>query len=118
MSPTGLWLLLHVAYLHDFGMVILDTKIHEFWLTSDFQEYLKEQKDSGEEEVKRAANIILSNHKEKEQVDILWPLDVKEAVNLLTSKYCRGKHGDFSRNYILDINNVWGIDIGHTETGI
>lgn len=113
LSPTDLWLLLHVAYLHDFGMVILDTKIHEFWLTPDFQEYLKEQKESSEEEVRRAANIILSNQKEKEPVDILWSLDVKEAVTLVTSKYCRGKHGDFSRNYILDINNVWGIDIGH-----
>ena len=113
LSPTDLWLLLHVAYLHDFGMVILDTKIHEFWESPEFQEFLKEQKDSGEEDFSRAANLILSTNKDKEQYSVLWPLEVKEAVTLLTSKFCRWQHGEFSRNYILDINNIWGIDIGH-----
>ena len=113
LSPTDLWLLLHVAYLHDFGMVILDTKIHEFWKTSDFQEYLKEQQNSDDEEFKKAANLILSSNKNNEEFNNLWALDIKEAVTLLTSKYCRWQHGDFSRSYILDINNVWGIDIGH-----
>ena len=61
LSPTDLWLLLHVAYLHDFGMVILDTKIHDFWMTSDFREYLEEQKDSDDEEFRRAASLILSS---------------------------------------------------------
>lgn len=113
LSPTDLWLLLHVAYLHDFGMVILDTKIHEFWGSSDFRHYLEEQRDSDNEEFRKAANTILSSNKDMEEFNILWPLDVKEAVTLLTSKYCRWQHGDFSRNYILDIKNVWGIDIGH-----
>ena len=31
LSPTDLWLLLHVSYLHDFGMVILDKKIYDIW---------------------------------------------------------------------------------------
>lgn len=113
LSPTDLWLLLHVAYLHDFGMVILDTKIQDFWKTSDFQEYLREQMDSEDEDFKRAANIVLSTNRDEEQISNIWPLEVKAAVTLLTSKYCRWQHGDFSRNYILDVNNVWGIDIGH-----
>lgn len=113
LSPTDLWLLLHVAYLHDFGMVILDTKIHDFWMTSDFREYLEEQKDSDDEEFRRAASLILSSGKEKTEYDISWSLDIKEAVTLLTSKYCRWRHGDFSREYILDVDNIWGIDLGH-----
>ena len=28
LSPTDLWLILHASYLHDFGMVILDTKVY------------------------------------------------------------------------------------------
>lgn len=113
LSPTDLWLLLHVAYLHDFGMVILDTKIHDFWLTSDFQYFLKEQSESSDEDIKKAANIILNSDKLKEAYNISWPLEIKGAVTLLISTYCRWQHADFSKDYILDINNIWGIDIGH-----
>lgn len=113
LSPTDLWLLLHVAYLHDFGMVILDTKIHDFWLTSDFQYFLKEQSESSDEDIKKAANIILNSDKLKEEYNISWPLEIKGAVTLLISTYCRWQHSDFSKDYILDINNIWGIDIGH-----
>lgn len=113
LSPTDLWLLLHVAYLHDFGMVILDTKIHDFWQTSDFQYFLKEQLESPDEDIKKAANIILNSDKLKEEYNISWPLEIKGAVTLIISTYCRWQHADFSKDYILDINNIWGIDIGH-----
>ena len=114
LSPTDLWLLLHTAYLHDFGMVILDTKIQEFWKSDAFQEYLREQIEYGDEEFKRAAELIVSANKEREEVSILWPLEIKKAVTLLISKYCRWQHGNFSRDYILDTDNVWGIDFGHS----
>lgn len=113
LSPTDLWLILHVAYLHDFGMVLLDTKIREFWNSRDFQDFLKEQCESVEDEFRKAAELIISTKKNKEKFDKTWPLQIKEAVTLLNSKYCREKHGNFSQNYILDINNIWGIDIGH-----
>lgn len=113
LSPTDLWMILHVSYLHDFGMVLLDSKIHEFWNSKDFQDFLKEQTESTEDEFRRAAELIISTNKTKEKYDKTWPLQIKEAVTLLNSKYCRWQHGDFSRSYILDIDNVWGIDIGH-----
>lgn len=113
LSPTDLWLLLHVAYLHDFGMVILDTKIHDFWSTADFQYFLKEQSESSDEDIKKAANIILNSNKLEEEYNVSWPLEIKGAVTLLISTYCRWQHADFSKDYILDINNIWGIDIGH-----
>ena len=43
LSPTDLWLLLHVSYLHDFGMVILDTKLYDIWKSTEFQDFLKEK---------------------------------------------------------------------------
>ena len=114
LSPTDLWMLLHVAYLHDFGMVIADYKIREFWSTSEFESFLKEQMDSADEEMRKAATIVQSVNK-REEYDKCWPLDVKAAVILLTSKYCRWQHGDFSRSYILDIKKIWDIDIGHNK---
>lgn len=107
LSPTDLWMLLHVAYLHDFGMVIADSKIREFWSTSEFESFLKEQMDSADEEMRKAATIVQSVNK-REEYDKCWPLDVKAAVILLTSKYCRWQHGDFSRSYILDIKKNLG----------
>lgn len=113
LSPTDLWSLLHVAYLHDFGMVIIDTKIHKLWLDKDFQDFLTEQEQSVDEDVKKAAKIILEGNRTKEEYSALWPLEVKSAVTLLVSAYCRGRHADYSKDYIIDIQDVWGIDLGH-----
>lgn len=113
LSPTDLWLILHVSYLHDFGMVILDTKIYEIWRSLDFQGFVNEKSEDNDEDLKRAAMIIKSSDKFSKEYDVSWPLEVKKAITVLLSSYCRGKHAEYSREYILDINNVWGIDLGH-----
>ena len=113
LSPTDLWLLLHVSYLHDFGMVILDTRLYEIWRSTEFQDYLKEKCDSPDEDIKRAAKLINEFHEVYEKYDTSWPLDIKKAVTLLISVYCRSKHAEYSKEYILDVENIWGIDLGH-----
>ncbi len=113
LSPTDLWLLLHVSYLHDFGMVILDTRLYEIWRSTDFQEFLQEKCESSSEDLKKAANTVVKLHEEYEKYDISWPLDIKKAVTLLISGYCRSKHAEYSKEYILDVENLWGIDLGH-----
>lgn len=113
LSPTDLWLLLHVAYLHDFGMVIIDTKLYEVWKSAEFQDFLKEKSEKADEDIKKAAEMIIKLHDEYEHYDKTWPLDIKKAVTLLISVFCRSKHAEYSREYILDINNLWGIDLGH-----
>lgn len=113
LSPTDLWLLLHVSYLHDFGMVILDSKIHEFWAKNDFQNFLKEQSESADEDANKAANIILNFENDKEKYSATWPLEIRCAVTLLISIYCRWQHASYSQNYILDIDKMWGIAFGH-----
>ena len=113
LSPTDLWLLLHVAYLHDFGMVILDTKLYEIWKSAEFQDFLKEKCESSDEDLKNAAKLVSEFHEEYEKYDVSWPLDVKKAVTLLISVYCRSKHAEYSKEYILDVEHVWGIDLGH-----
>ena len=119
LSPTDLWLLLHVSYLHDFGMVILESQIHDFWTSQDFQEFLEEQHNGNDEDFKNAADIVLFDSKNEKHFQKDWPLEVKSAVTLLISKYCRWQHGSFSKNYLLDINNIWGIDImGWSKKGL
>lgn len=113
LSPTDLWLILHASYLHDFGMVILDTKVYEIWGSKDFQYFVKEQCDSADEDVKKAANLIIADDKITKEYDLTWPLEVKKATTVLMSAYCRGQHAELSQEYILDTKNIWGIDLGH-----
>ncbi|QQR31509.1 ATP-binding protein [Acutalibacter muris] len=40
LSPTDTWRLLQLAYLHDFGMLLLYDNIEQEWESADFQEYL------------------------------------------------------------------------------
>lgn len=115
LSPTDLWLLLHVAYLHDFGMVIIDNKLYEVWKSSEFQNFLKEKTKSSDVDIKNAAEIIINLYDEYKRYDTTWPLDVKKAVTLLVSIFCRSKHAEYSKEYILDIKNLWGIDLGHND---
>ena len=113
LSPTDLWLLLHVAYLHDFGMVIIDNKLYEIWKSNEFQNFIKERCESSDDDIKKAAEIIYKLHDEYNSYAVTWPLDVKKAVTLLISLFCRSKHAEYSKEYILDIKNLWGIDLGH-----
>lgn len=113
LSPTDLWLLLHVAYLHDFGMVILDNKLYEVWKSTEFQDFIKEKCDCSDEDLKKASILIAKFYEEYEEYDVSWPLDIKKAVTLLISVYCRSKHAEYSKEYIIDVKNVWGIDLGH-----
>ena len=113
LSPTDLWLLLHVSYLHDFGMVILDSKINEFWSKHEFQDFLIEQSESTDVDAQKAANIILKFGKNNEEYCNTWPLDIRCAVTLLISIYCRWQHATYSSDYILDLERMWGIDLGH-----
>lgn len=113
LSPTDLWLLLHVSYLHDFGMVIIDSKLYEIWKSSEFQVFLKEKCESMDEDIKKAAQMIIKFYDEYENYDTTWPLEIKKAATLLISVFCRAKHAEYSKEYILDIKNLWGIDLGH-----
>ena len=40
LSPTDVWLLLHTAYAHDLGMVVLWEEITKLWSQPEFQNYL------------------------------------------------------------------------------
>ena len=113
LSPTDLWLLLHVSYLHDFGMVILDKKIYDIWKSSEFQKFIKEQSEGTDKEIRASAKLIMDLDKDSDAYDSTWPLNVKKAVTILLSSYCRNKHADFSREYILDEENEWNVDLGH-----
>lgn len=112
LSPTDLWLILHVAYLHDFGMVITDSKMITIWKSNEFQQFIEDQRNENDEDSKKAANTILNIKNISETEYNTWPLEVKNAITVLLSKYCRKYHGSMSKDYILD-KDIWSLDLGH-----
>lgn len=112
LSPTDLWLLLHTIYLHDFGMILLDERVYNIWGSVDFQNYLISLRDDIDDDLKRAANIILDFGMDS-QIDNTWPIQIKKAITVLISSYCRSSHAEISKEYILDENNLWNIDFCH-----
>ena len=115
LSPTDTWMLLQLAYLHDFGMLLLYEKVEAEWAGEDFQEYLQECRESNNPSVKQAADYLsnLKEHLQDDDFEKNWPVQVRRYVTYLISSYYRGKHADLSNQYILSMIQNWGIDLSH-----
>lgn len=112
LTPTDLWLLLHVSYFHDFGMVITHSKEQDIWRESDFEEFMNEELHGFDKDTQKAASIISNVDDMLKQKCDFWPIEVKNAVTLLLSKYYRKYHSDMSKEYIIN-KDIWSLDLGH-----
>ena len=115
LSPTDTWMLLQLAYLHDFGMLLLYDNIEQEWTSVDFQEYLQECRDSNNPAIKQAADYLwdLKDNQSKTNFEKTWPLHIRRYTTYLIAGYYRGKHADLTNQYIADKLNKWGIDLSH-----
>ena len=121
LGPTDTWMLLQVAYVHDFGMVISDKKLREVWQSEKFQEYIQNvRKSKIDKDLQRAASFIQGFSEGAESQTIKrdfptskdWPVELRRAVVLLTADYFRKTHHDYSRAAINgDLG--WNIDFSH-----
>lgn len=114
LSPTDTWLLLQAAYLHDFGMVLIQDDIDKNWGTEEFQDYLQSLKSSYDPALQEAAKYILDfrNMMSDSPEEILWPLRIRKYVTLIIADYYRGKHASMSREYLGKLAKDWGLDLG------
>lgn len=111
LSPTDLWIILHVAYFHDSGMVTPDISIKELWKSDKFKDFLDKCKSDEDKSVQKAAKLLTAfNPDNKESYE--WALDIKKSVVLISSKYFRPQHGDISETSI-NHSDIWGIDLSH-----
>lgn len=117
LSPTDTWMLLQLAYLHDFGMLLLYDNIEQEWDSVDFQEYLQECRDSNNASIKQAADYLcdLKDNLSKMDFEKTWPLHIRRYTTYLIAGYYRGKHADLTNQYIADRLNKWGIDLSHNN---
>jgi len=102
LQPTETWLIIMAAYTHDLGMIIFNDKLLENWKDNDFQSYLKESSENAwDKDLKDACSLILGMDKDYIKKNLSWPLNIKNAVNIIVSDYFRKKHADGSRKMLL-----------------
>lgn len=115
LSPTDTWLLLHTAYAHDLGMVVLWDEITKLWGRPEFQTYLESFHFSSDPDLREAAAFL----QQKDNVmDVpSWPLKAYRYIELVISAYFRGQHAQMSKSYIQTpmTGTRLGIDLGHSN---
>lgn len=114
LSPTETWMILHCAYLHDFGMAVLCKSIENQWGSEEFKEYINDTKVYGDKDMIKAINYIenLDKNLQDESFEIIWPLKIRTYVTYIVADYFRSKHSSLTKEY-LDMISEWGIDISH-----
>lgn len=112
LSPTDVWLLLHTAYTHDLGMVVLWKEITELWNQPEFQDYLDALSSSLDPELREAAQFV----KKVDGVANIptWPLKAYRCVNLINATYFRSRHAEMSQKYIQTPGMDPDLDFGHS----
>ena len=101
LSPTDTWLLLHAAYAHDLGMVLKWEDVESAWQDDKFPRFLNSMKQSPDNQLSKAANVVLSILEGTERsIQTGNLLQLSQYVTLLNAAYFRKYHSKLSRQYI------------------
>ena len=113
LSPTDTWMLLHAAYAHDLGMVVLWKDIEARWQDENFQDELAYLETLQDEDLRKAVQFIRSAHDLKEERT--WPLQASKYVRLINAALFRGRHAPMSQAYITPPTPELKLDLGHND---
>lgn len=115
LSPTDTWLLLHAAYAHDLGMVLKWEDVESAWKDDKFPRFLNSMKQSSDNQLCKAANVVLSILEGTERsIQTENLLQLSQYVTLLNAAYFRKYHSKLSRQYIDLWEDGLKIDLGHS----
>ncbi|MDO5423966.1 MAG: hypothetical protein Q4F41_09595 [Eubacteriales bacterium] len=114
LSPTDTWMILQAAYLHDLGMTLQESMLQEDWESAEFQAYLAELEQSGDDYLREAAQYLakLKDELQRDSFEKNWPLQIRKYVTVIISDYYRRRHGALSENYVLHLEEKLGISLG------
>ena len=106
LSATDTFMLLMAACTHDLGMFLSYKTIEDKWKTKDFAKKINELENHRDPQIAKAAKLL---HETQEKFNttnnssngtMLWALEVKNAVTLLTIELFRGEHAKRSEDYL------------------
>lgn len=106
LSATDTFMLLMAAYTHDLGMFLSYKTIEDKWKTKDFAKKINELENHRDPQIAKAAKLLRETQKKFNTTNnssngtMLWALEVKNAVTLLTIELFRGEHAKRSEDYL------------------
>ena len=106
LSATDTFMLLMAAYTHDLGMFLSYKTIEDKWKTKDFAKKINELENHRDPQIAKAAKLLRETQKKFNTTNnssngtLLWALEVKNAVTLLTIELFRGEHAKRSEDYL------------------
>ena len=107
LSATDTFMLLMAAYTHDLGMYLSYKTIEDKWKTKDFAKKINELENHRDPQIAKAAKLLRETREKinttannSSDDTMLWALEVKNAVTLLTIELFRGEHAKRSEDYL------------------
>ena len=107
LSATDTFMLLMAAYTHDLGMFLSYKTIEDKWKTKDFAKKINELENHRDPQIAKAAKLLRETQEKfnptannSSNGTMLWALEVKNAVTLLTIELFRGGHAKRSEDYL------------------
>lgn len=107
LSATDTFMLLMAAYTHDLGMYLSYKTIEDKWKTKDFAKKINELENHRDPQIAKAAKLLRETQEKinttannSSDGTMLWALEVKNAVTLLTIELFRGEHAKRSEDYL------------------
>ncbi len=106
LSATDTFMLLMAAYTHDLGMFLSYKTIEDKWKTKVFAKKINELENHRDPQIAKAAKLLRETQEKFNTTSnssngtMLWALEVKNAVTLLTIELFRGEHAKRSEDYL------------------
>lgn len=117
LNAIDIWLLLNVAYLHDFGMVVYADEMSDLLRTSDFISFINEKKIDPEFGTFAQMFDVVDSHLEFSNA--LVTVEKIEALKFLLAEYIRKAHSSRSKTKVLtDLSSyeLFGIPLRIVKT--
>ncbi len=95
LGATDTFLLLMAGLTHDVGMILTYRMIEKVWNSEEIREIVERLSQNEDKVISDAAKLILKRGEsftKEDENSLVWALDVKNAVTIITSEICRGNH--------------------------
>ena len=102
LGATDTFLLLMAGLTHDVGMILTYKMIEKVWSSEEAKDIVESLTQNEDKKISDAAKLILKGReaiKKESEDNLIWALEVKNAVTIITSEIFRGDHALIGSSY-------------------
>lgn len=103
LGATDTFLLLMAGLTHDVGMILTYKMIEKVWSSEEAKNIVESLTQNEDEKISDAAKLILKGResiRRENEDNLIWALEVKNAVTIITSEFFRGNHALLGSSYL------------------